>query len=413
MQEKIQQKNLIHKKLLFILWTVGLVLGLAVGCGKNNDNKINLAPEIDTQEQKESVDSRQEEQKTARIHFIDTGNSDAILIEQGDVAALIDGGDNNDEQLVVDYINNLGIEKLDYVFATHPDADHIGGLDAVLTNLEVGQVLVGNGKVETKTYTDMIQAIMDKGLTPSVPLLGSSFSLGDAALTIVSVANEKDVNNCSLVILYTYGETRVIFMGDADQSIESKIDMSLVGDVDLIKVGHHGSKTSSNEAFIKAIHPEYAVITCGEGNKYNHPDQITLDTLSQLDIAIYRTDQLGDIVFEVTEKSINPLQGAVHTNNGSSVGEGEKNSSQALGQNTSQNTHQSVSSSTEKAETDQAEDEVVEAFKPIEAHEGTIVYYTNSGKCFHMNQTCSNMKEPIATTMDEVGERTPCKKCCH
>lgn len=243
----------------------------------------------------------------ARIHFIDTGNSDAILIEQNGHAALIDGGDNNDETLIVEYIENLGIYDLDYVFATHPDADHVGGLDAVVANFNIGNVFIGNGEATTKTYKDFVNTMINRGVSPSVPLLGESFPLGDATLKIVSVANEKDVNNCSLVILYTYGQSKILLMGDADQSIEKKIDVDAIGTVDLIKVGHHGSRTSTNPTFIQAIDPTYAVITCGKDNKYGHPHKETLNTLTQQGIEIYRTDEMGDIIFEITKRDITPV----------------------------------------------------------------------------------------------------------
>ena len=392
------QKNRLHKKLSFFLGI--FILIMAVGCQQTSEKETTPTPsiEIEQEENKTSKevgqDKNQEVQQVARIHFIDTGNSDAILIEQGEHAALIDGGDNNDEALVVAYIQQLGIERLDYVFATHPDADHIGGLDAVLEALEVDHVFVGNGQAESKTYSDFIEAITAQGLSPSVPLLHSSFPLGEASLTIVSVAHEKDVNNCSLVILYTYGNTKVIFMGDADQSIEKTIDVDLVGDVDLIKVGHHGSKTSSNKAFIESIHPEYAVITCGEGNKYNHPDQETLETLSTLGLPIYRTDEIGDIVFEVTPQSIKPLQ---------EVPKVEKAQTSKV--------ENSQSAITQKTEEVKQEEEAVEAFKEIQAPSKTIVYYTENGKRYHCNKDCSNMKSPIEGTIDEVGGRTPCQKC--
>lgn len=314
----------------------------------------------------------QNEAPYAKIHFIDTGNSDAILIQQDGHAALIDGGDNDDETLVVEYIEKLGIKSLDYVFATHPDADHIGGLDAVISKLPVNKVLVGNGKATSKTYTDFIEAIMNKGLTPSVPLLYSQFPLGDASLKIVSVANEKDVNNCSLVMVYEYNGHRVLFMGDADQSIEEKIDLDEVGQVDLIKVGHHGSKTSSNKAFIKSVAPHYAVITCGLGNKYGHPNEETLETLNQLGIEIYRTDEMGNIIFDVTKEAILP----------------EKEAS-------------------------------VTAFKPMEsikvdtASNEEVVYFTAKGKRYHSDPNCSNMKNPISATIEETGDRMPCQKCYH
>lgn len=245
-----------------------------------------------------------ESNEAVRIHFIDTGNSDAILIEQGDHLALIDGGDNNDETMLVNYIRDLGYTSLDYVFATHPDADHVGGLDAVIENFDVGSVLIGNGKATTKTYNDFVNALVDKGGAPSVPLLNQTFPLGDASLKIVSVANEKDVNNCSLVILYTYGNSKVLLMGDADQSIEKQIDVDSIGTIDLIKVGHHGSRTASNKGFLQSLNPTYAVITCGKNNKYGHPHQETLDTLNELGIGILRTDEMGTIIFDITPQEV-------------------------------------------------------------------------------------------------------------
>ncbi len=339
-----------------------LITTLIVGCNKDV-----------TQNQNHTIQNQQMTRSDVSLHFIDTGNSDAILIQQGDVAALIDGGDNDDETLVVDYLKAQGIEKLEYVIATHPDADHIGGLDAVMSQLEVGQVFVGNGKATTKTYTDFIEAIMDRGLSPSVPLLYSEFPLGEATLKVVSVANEKDPNNCSLVILYTYGENKVLFMGDADQSIEKSLDINQIGDVDLIKVGHHGSKTSSNKEFISAINPEYAVITCGTGNKYGHPNKETLETLEELKIDVYRTDELGHIIFKLTDsKIILP-------------------------------TADKIEDSTVEENKSEQNDAIVTV--------DTKIYFTNKGTKYHLDPHCSVMKNPIQGTVEIVEDREPCKKC--
>lgn len=373
----------------FIWPILGLYLFIAtlmVGC--NNDVNQN----------KNNIEQNQEQTShDATLHFIDTGNSDAILIQQGEVAALIDGGDNDDEALVADYIKAQGITRLEYVIATHPDADHIGGLDAVISQLEVGKVLVGNGKVTTKTYTDFIEAIMDKGLSPSVPLLYSEFPLGEAALKIVSVANEKDPNNCSLVILYTYGQNKVLFMGDADQSIEKSLDIKQIGDVDLIKVGHHGSKTSSNFDFMKAISPEYAVITCGTSNKYGHPNKETIETLEKLNITIYRTDERGDIVFNLTDEEMVLAEGK-----GGEIGAD-------VGKQAEEKVSEQVSAEEAK---EQAIDEVTPSISSeITLAEDTKLYFTVSGKKYHLKPDCSGMKEPIEGTIKDIGDRTPCKKC--
>lgn len=340
------------------LWITALTVGCTQQTTYPNQNSV-------------SQGAQQVISAEVRMHFIDTGNSDAILIQQGEVAALIDGGDNDDETLVVDYLKSQGVQKLEYVIATHPDADHIGGLDAVITQLEVNQVLVGNGKATTKTYTDFIEAMMDKGLSPSVPLLYSEFPLGEAVLKIVSVANEKDPNNCSLIVLYTYGKHKVLFMGDADQSIEKTLDVKQIGQVDLIKVGHHGSKTSSNKAFLKAVNPTYAVITCGTGNKYGHPNQETLETLEELQIKTYRTDEIGNIVFYLTDEIL--------------LSPGNEEGKQNINQDSVEQVAQ--------------EDNQM------------VVYFTAQGTKYHLDPTCSNMKNSIEGTLETVGDREACKKC--
>ena len=192
----------------------------------------------------------------AQLHFIDTGNSDAILIRQGGEALLIDGGDNDDEDTVVSYLKDIGVKELKYVIATHPDADHIGGLDAVINSIPVENVYVSNGDANTKTYRDFINAMANKNLNPSVPLLGAEFYLGTSKFKVLSAANLKDTNDNSIVLEYTNGNDKVLLMGDAGKNIERIID---VDDVDLIKVGHHGSNTSTSLNFIKKANPQLKI----------------------------------------------------------------------------------------------------------------------------------------------------------
>ena len=188
----------------------------------------------------------------AEIHFIDTGNSDAILIIKDNKAALIDGGDNDDEALVSSYIKKQGISELEYVFATHPHADHIGGLDRVAKEIKINNLYVSNGEADTKSYRDFINEAANKGLYPSVPLLGSKFDLAGSTFKVLSVANTNDPNNNSIVLLYTNGNDKILLMGDAEKEIEQKLN---IRDVDLLKVGHHGSHSSSSKPFIDKINP--------------------------------------------------------------------------------------------------------------------------------------------------------------
>lgn len=237
----------------------------------------------------------------AQLHFIDTGNSDAILIRQGGESILIDGGDNDDEETVVNYLKDIGVNELKYVIATHPDADHIGGLDAVINSIPVKNVYVSNGDANTKTYSDFINAMANKNLYPSVPLLGSEFYLGSSKFKVLSAANLKNPNDNSLVLEYVNGNDKILLMGDAGSDIERIIN---VEGIDLIKVGHHGSNTSSNINFIKKVNPQYAVITVGKNNRYGHPNKETMKTLKSENIEVHRSDECGNILFKSTGNGI-------------------------------------------------------------------------------------------------------------
>ena len=233
-----------------------------------------------------------------KIHFINTGNSDAILIENNSQFALIDTGDTDDDDKLKSYLQRQGVKRLEYLVLTHYHADHIGGADTVITDFEVGITLVPNGDADTKVYRDYITALSNKGLQPSVPLESSIFNLGSATLTFYNTSGgNSNENNNSLVVLYENGEDRALFTGDAEAEVESKLS---VGDIELLKVGHHGSKTSSSISFINQLQPEYAVILTGQPNQYGHPHEETLSLFESKGIPVYRTDEQGDIVFTST-----------------------------------------------------------------------------------------------------------------
>lgn len=234
----------------------------------------------------------------SQIHFINTGNSDAILIENAGRFAMIDTGNTDDDATVKSYLQNQGVETIDYLILTHFHADHIGSADTVIADFDVKTTLVPNGDARTQVYQDYIHALSNKGLQPSVPLEGATFELGSATLTLYNTAGgNSNENNNSLIVLYENGDDRAVFMGDAEAEVESKLS---IGDVDLLKVGHHGSNTSSSASFIHQIQPEYAVILVGQPNQYGHPSQETLSLFESKNIPVYRTDEQGDIVFTST-----------------------------------------------------------------------------------------------------------------
>ena len=316
----------------------------------------------------------------SELHFIDTGNSDAILVKNNNKFALIDGGDNDDEERVVAYLKDQGVKELEYIFATHPHADHIGGLDAVVNEISVKNVYVSNGDSDSKTYSDFIYAIANKGLSPSVPLLNSEFKLGSAKFKVISAASEKDPNNNSLVLEYVNGNDKVLLMGDAEEKIERDLDVS---DVDLLKVGHHGSRSSSSNSFIDKIDPKYAVILVGANNKYGHPHRETMDTLASKNIEIHRSDECGHIVFK-------------SSGNGLSVD--CKVSTYTPSINT--NTKPEINSTTTPVTENNTKDD--------------IVYWTPNGKSYHSTKSCSTLSRSKiinSGTQAESGKYDPCDRC--
>lgn len=233
------------------------------------------------------------------IHFIDVGQADSILIVQGEHNMLIDAGTNDAGKTVVDYINSQGITDFDYVIGTHPHEDHIGGLDNVINNFNINTVFFPKATSNTKTFKDVVTAASKKGLKFTVPKVGSTYTLGDAKFEILAPNSEsyESTNNYSIVIKLTYGNNKFVFTGDAETESEKEIlangtDLS----ADLLKIGHHGSYTSTSAKFLEAVNPKYAVICVGKANSYSHPVKSVMTRLKDKNIDVYRTDECGTVI---------------------------------------------------------------------------------------------------------------------
>ena len=238
-----------------------------------------------------------------QFHFIDVGPGDAALIrtEAGDI--LIDAGTNSSEDELKAYLNSYGVTDIEYAIFTHPHEDHIGGADMVLATYNVKNVILPNATATSQTFQRMMDGIEAEGCKVIEATPDWTFKVGEVIFTILAPISETypNTNNYSVVVRVDYGETSVLFTGDAE--LESEEEMlaryRLKGtlDCDLLKSGHHGSDTSSGQEFLNAVTPTYAVISVGEGNTYDHPKQVTLTKYEAMGVKFYRTDKEGSIVF--------------------------------------------------------------------------------------------------------------------
>ena len=241
-----------------------------------------------------------------QFHFIDVGQGDAALIrtEWGDV--LIDAGTNSSEDELKAYLDALGVTDIEYAVFTHPHEDHIGGADMVLNTYNVKRVIMPNATATSKTFERMMDAIEAEKCEVIEATPDYVFKVGELVCTVLAPISEKysETNNYSVVIRADYGETSVLFTGDAEVDSEAEMleryRFKGLLDCDLLKSGHHGSDTSSSQEFLNAVTPAYAVISVGEGNTYDHPKQETLTKYDAMKIRYFRTDKEGSIVFVST-----------------------------------------------------------------------------------------------------------------
>ena len=239
-------------------------------------------------------------------HFIDVGQADSTLVRLPDgKTMLIDAGDNKTGIKAVAYLNNLGIERIDYLVATHPHADHIGGMADVINDFDIGRVYMPDVTTNTKTFESMLDAIEKKNISVTKATAGVNIFTGDGISADIIAPNSptyKEMNNYSAVVRLVYGNTAYLFMGDAETLSEDEITADVRADV--LKVGHHGSDTSSGENFILRVSPRVAVISVGEGNSYGHPKDEVIDRLRGSGATVFRTDKDGTVVIGSDGKNI-------------------------------------------------------------------------------------------------------------
>lgn len=326
------------------------------------------------------------------VEFIDVGQGDCVLIQCDGHYMMIDGGPSNASSVVYTKLKNKGVETIDLMVATHPDDDHIGGLSGALNYSGVDIVLSPVTTHDTKTFNSLSKYVAKQGKTFTIPKAGDIFTLGSSRINIIGPINSSsDSNNQSIVLKVTYGSTSFVFTGDAEEEEEeSSIIKKFKGlECDVLKVAHHGSNSSTSNAWLKATKPTYAVISVGK-NSYGHPAQNTIDKLASNGATIYRTDLQGDITFTSDGKKL-----SVET---------EKNASSF-----------EVNTGDGKKETSG-----MSAGNDISIPEGTKYVLNTNTKKFHV-PSCGSVNDMSAKNMqfstsltDELMKSgfTPCQRCC-
>ena len=306
------------------IWISCLVLLLCLGgCG----HKQELAPApvesqvVQSSEAQEAVSSTLSESvsETAEpestvpepltelsVHYIDVGQGAATLVLCDGEAMLIDGGRDEKGTLIQMYLKKQGVTKLKYVIGSHPDGDHVGGLDVAIYKFEPEVILLSNKDSDANTYRDVLDMADAIGVPVAHPEPGDVFPLGSAEFTVAGPIKEYEgSNNNSLVILLTHGEKRFLFCGDAEKSAEKDlVDAGVDLDADVYLTGHHGSASSTTRTFLEAMSPKYAVISCGEGNPYGHPHAEVLDLLRESGCKVFRTDEQGSVIVTSDGKTL-------------------------------------------------------------------------------------------------------------
>lgn len=394
-----------------------VIMGMATGCTSTSGNdKATIAP-VETQDTKKSQDVSKESTKSVngelKVHFIDVGQADSILVQQGSSAMLIDAGNNADNQTVKSYLDKQGINELKYFIGTHKDEDHIGSADYIINSFKVGKVYFPKQTATTKTFEDFVRVVKGKGLKLTVPTVGESFKLGDAIVTVLAPnsSSYQDANDYSIVVKVSYGSTSFLLTGDAESVSESEmVSKGLDLRATVLKVGHHGSKSSTSQSFLNKVNPKYAVISVGKDNDYGHPKQDVMNRLKAKNIPVYRTDENGTIVATSNGKEVK-----FSTNPGSYKG---------IASNPSGDEKSSTSTKTQVVPTPVTPKPNVATTAKSTAPTSTdnnskIVYYTPKGKSYHYDRNCRTLSRSKTILQFTLGEAInsshsdPCDVCTY
>ena len=311
MRNKKRSTTLSFKKWVLGFFIVIVAIG-AIGCQAVETESATQTPETQTRAtQTTETDALPNIAEGLKVYFLDVGQGDSIYIKtpEGD-DILIDGGDLGYGDTLVQYLKQLHVDDIEMMIATHPHSDHMAGLVTVLQEFKVKSVYAPKVSHTTKTFENFLNGVQSQGLTIKSAKVGLTLPLeGMNARFVGPVKGYDDLNNYSAVLHLTYGDTAFLFTGDAEDIAEADmLSQNLTADV--LKVGHHGSHTSTSDQFLQAIGPKYAIISAGKDNSYGHPHKETLNKLTGSNVKVYRTDQQGTIIAISDGKTITFNQSA-------------------------------------------------------------------------------------------------------
>lgn len=245
--------------------------------------------------------------KDITVKFIDVKQADSCLIvTSNNDAVLIDTGDSSDASEVLEVLNQFDIEDIDLMVLTHPHKDHIGGAKTILETYTVKEVLMSSFVTDTKVFNNILDLLDEQDIKVTQAELGKEYNIDNVEFQVVGVDSvSKDNNNSSVVLKMTYGTVDILFTGDAETPAEQVIlNNGFDLNCEVLKVGHHGSDTSTSEEFLNTVNPKMAIISCGKDNKYGHPAEITFEKLKSKSVQYYRTDEVGTVTLEIDGENI-------------------------------------------------------------------------------------------------------------
>lgn len=290
-----KSNNIILSLIIFIILCVSGYFGTDYFL--ENSNSDNIAKEVSTNEVKittssniENVDEVDLNNDKLNIIFFYVGQADCTLIKLNDDVILIDAGNNNDGKNVVSFLQEKGITQIDYLIGTHADEDHIGGIDDIINSMDIGTFLIPTIGENGTDYKNAVETAKDKNIQIKHPTRGDIFYFENAQFEVMSAMEEEGTsdNNSSLVIEFTYNNTTYLFMGDAETEVENSRSWNKVN---VLKVGHHGSNSSSSTKFLEQVNPEYSIIEVGKNNSYNLPSDKAIKRLEESGTQVLRTDK--------------------------------------------------------------------------------------------------------------------------